>query len=279
MASGGLLTPLVRALEPQAAVLEGLVADEHNIDKAKRGGLSKDEILGNIFAINFAGHDTVLITLTFALTLLAADSDVQEWLHEEIMAVLRTCSQNGKNWDYDMFSKLNRCHAVFLETLRLFAPITGVPKIAAKRATSLQVKDRVVSIPPGIEVFPVLLGIQTDSQYWGPEPYEWRPSRWIVHPGTVVDEELLVPRGGTFFPWSDGPQNCVGKKFSMVEGVAVLARLFHGHRLCLERDNGETEAQASKRARTCAHDVNYNLLLRMNHPERVRLELRNRSVT
>ncbi|KAI3317209.1 putative cytochrome P450 [Xylariaceae sp. AK1471] len=269
---GGLLTPLVRALKSQTVGHEKANAAEDVATKTKRGGLSADEILGNIFAINFAGHDTVLIALSFCLTLLAAHPDIQEWLHEEITTISTKHSVTIEDCDYDVFPKLMRCHAVFLETLRLFAPITGVPKIATERAISLQVGDRVVPIPPGIDVFPVLLGIQTDARYWNPEPYEWRPSRWILHPGDAGQEELLVPRKGTFFPWSDGPQNCVGKKFSVVEGVAVLACLFYRHRLRLERGEGETEAQVKRKTIECAGDVNYNLLLRMNHPERVRLE-------
>ncbi|KAI0382414.1 putative cytochrome P450 [Hypomontagnella monticulosa] len=259
---GGLLTPLMRALR--------INTSEAITDKAKKGGLSAEEILGNIFAINFAGHDTVLIALNFALTLLAAHPDVRDWLREEIVAVFGGRDRGGDEWAYEQFPKLVRCQAVFLETLRLFPPITGVPKIATERATSLKVGDQVVPIPSGIEVFPLLLGVQTDARYWGPDPYEWRPSRWILRPGAHLDEELLAPRKGIFFPWSEGPQNCVGKKFSTVEGVAVLAQLFHGHHLYVERENDETEAEARKRAIDCANDVNYNLLLRMNHPERVK---------
>lgn len=272
VAPGGLLTPLVRALKPQTIVSEQTNTDENVDTQAKRGCLLANEILGNIFAINFAGHDTVLIALTFALTLLSAQPDIQEWLYEEVTTVLERRGPASDEWNYDAFPKLHRCQAVFLETLRLFPPITSVPKMTSEQTTSLQVGDRVVLIPPRIEVFPAILGIQTDARFWGTDSDEWRPSRWILHPGAVEYEELLVPRRGTFSPWSDGPQNCVGKKFSMVEGVAVLAYIFHGHRLRLGKSEGETEAQARKRARDCADDVNYNLLLRMNHPERVRLE-------
>ncbi|KAI0398831.1 putative cytochrome P450 [Xylaria palmicola] len=261
-ASGGLLTPLVRA-----------GTTEEVTTRTRRANLSADEILGNIFAINFAGHDTVLIALTFALILLAANPDVQGWMKEEIMAVFGGGNSiSYHEWGYDEFPKLIRCHAVFLETLRLFAPITGVPKMATERPTSLQVGDYFISISPGVEVFPVLLGIQTDSRYWGEDSYEWRPMRWILHSGTIGKEELLTPRKGTFFPWSDGPQNCVGKKFSIVEGVAVLARLFHQHGLRVRKEDNETEEEARRRAQDCADDVNYNLLLRMNHPERVKLQ-------
>ncbi|KAI0868543.1 putative cytochrome P450 [Hypoxylon argillaceum] len=271
-ASGGLLTPLVRAVGLQKALSEQSDTNEKVVVRAKRGTLSAAEILGNIFAINFAGHDTVLIALTFTLMLLAANTDVQEWLNEEITAVLGEDSSSKQcDWGYDQFPKLVRCRAVFFETLRLYAPITGVPKMATERAASLQVGGRLIPITPGIEVFPVLLGIQTDARYWGETSYEWRPMRWVLRPGTIGQEELLTPRKGTFFPWSDGPQNCVGRKFSIVEGVAVLARLFHQHRLRLKVDQNEREEGARKKALDCVDDVNYNLLLRMNNPEKVDL--------
>ncbi|KAI0394224.1 putative cytochrome P450 [Xylariaceae sp. FL0594] len=269
--SSGLLAPLVRALQSQAVDREETDVAQDAVAKAKRGSLSADEILGNIFALNFAGHDTVLIALSFALTLLAAYPDTQEWLREEVTAVLTQDSTTHGDWDFGIFPKLVRCHAVFLETLRLFPPITGVPKTATERATCLQIGDKLVPIRPRIEVFPVLLGIQTDARYWSPDPCKWRPSRWILHPGRIGQEALFIPRKGTFFPWSDGPQNCVGKNFSVVEGVAVLASLFHGHHLRLNRQEGETEAQAQRRALESVDDVNYNLLLRMNHPPSLRV--------
>ncbi|KAI1770639.1 hypothetical protein F4818DRAFT_446052 [Hypoxylon cercidicola] len=78
---GGLLISLLRALKPQT------FREDIN-SKTKTCGLLAGGILGNIFAVNFAGHDTVLITLHFALTLLAANTDIQEWLHEEIVESL-----------------------------------------------------------------------------------------------------------------------------------------------------------------------------------------------
>lgn len=263
---GALLKPLVRALEE----VNGCKEDA----KTRKGGLSPDEILGNAFTINFAGHDTVLIALTFALTLLAANPDAQEWLREEIRAISE--EKPLDSWDYSqVFPKLNRCHAVLLETLRLFAPITGVPKkTSGKAPVSIRLSSGdVLNIPPETEVFPLLLGVQTDPRYWE-DPYEWRPSRWIREKpgGKGSNEEFIAPRKGTFFPWSDGPQICAGKKFSQVEGVAVLAQLFCIHCLRVEQRVGETEAEARKRVRDCADDVNYDLMLRMNYSDRVRLK-------
>ncbi|KAI1098024.1 putative cytochrome P450 [Jackrogersella minutella] len=262
--SGGLITHLVSALERKTAQETGTREDGK---KTIKGGLSMDEVLGNIFVINFAGQDTTAITLAFATMLLAAHPEAQEWLREEIAAATRGAPV--ERWDYALFSRLKRCRAVFLETLRLYPPITGLPKIASETARTLRVGGRVLDISPGTEIYPMVLGVHTDARYWD-EPLAWRPSRWIAR--VSAEEELFVPRKGSFCPWSEGPQGCAGKKFSQVEGAAVIACLFGAYRVRPKTEAGETAEQARRRARDCVDDVNYQLMLKMNHPDRVRLE-------
>ena len=75
-------------------------------------GLSIDEIFGNIFVINFAGHDTTANTLAFAMLLLAANPEVQEWVAEELHTVTdRECETSEYNTS---FPHLNRCKAVLV---------------------------------------------------------------------------------------------------------------------------------------------------------------------
>lgn len=269
--SGGLITQLVRDQKTTQQL------GSKDVAKPRKGALSTDEILGNLFVINFAGYDTTAIALTFAVMLLAAQADVQEWLAEEIIAITQSQGNSVEEWGYELFPKLKRCRAVLLETLRLYGPITGLPKVTSEKAQHLQVGDRVLAIPPGTETILMIHGVQTDPRYWpGNDSHVWRPSRWIVRPGTTggeaTEEELFVPQKGSFLPWSDGPQNCPGKKFSQVEAVAALACVFKTCRIRPKTDAVETSEQARKRAQDCADDVNYQLMLRMNHPDRVKLE-------
>ncbi|KAI1421603.1 hypothetical protein F5Y12DRAFT_800736 [Xylaria sp. FL1777] len=90
-------------------------------------------------------------------------------------------------------------------------------------------------------------------------------------PERKLNEELLVPQQNTFFPWSDGPQNCPGKKFAEVEAVAVLACLFGQHRLLVKKEAHETDEAAQKRALACTNDVNMEMLLRMTNADQVTL--------
>lgn len=75
-------------------------------------------------------------------------------------------------------------------------------------------------------------------------------------------------------PWSDGPQNCIGIKFSEVEFVAVMAALLNGQRLEAVQMPGEKEEDVKKRVLGVVNDVDMQMLLRMRHGDAVKLRLR-----
>ena len=75
--------------------------------------LTVDEILGNIFVFNFAGHDTTALSLASSMLLLVARPDVQEWMAEELNFYLK--SGSSETWKYEeVFPKLRRCLAVLV---------------------------------------------------------------------------------------------------------------------------------------------------------------------
>lgn len=74
-------------------------------------GLTVDEIFGNIFVINFAGHDTTANTLSFGLLLLAAYPEVQDWVAEELDGL---DEDNIKEHYGELFPRLLRCRAVLV---------------------------------------------------------------------------------------------------------------------------------------------------------------------
>jgi cytochrome P450 len=109
--TGGLMTSFVRALKAHE-VQQG--------DTGKAQGLSKEEILGNMFVINFAGHDTTANTLAFAMLLLATKPHVQEWLAQEVSEAVT----GDDEWNYaSMFPRLTRCRAVLV---RLYTELSTI---------------------------------------------------------------------------------------------------------------------------------------------------------
>lgn len=112
--SGTLMSNLIRASEARVHVV-GDAKERHFIDGSgpSMKPLSVDEILGNIFVFNFAGHDTTAISLAFSVLLLVAHPAIQDWISEELNFYLDADPKEG--WKYEsVFPKLNRCLAVLV---------------------------------------------------------------------------------------------------------------------------------------------------------------------
>lgn len=107
--SGNLLSSLVRGSEQ--AKMSPLSATEPSLLEPQ--GLSKADILGDIFAFSLAGHETIGNVLTFATYLLAAHPEVQTWVQEEVDLVH---AQEGacSRLEYKVFPKLKRCLAIMV---------------------------------------------------------------------------------------------------------------------------------------------------------------------
>ena len=100
--SGTLMSNLVRAS-----------SEESQAKSSAMKPLTVDEILGNIFVFNFAGHDTTAISLAYAMMLLVARPDIQEWVAEELNFYLT--QPDAADWKYGaVFPKLKRCLAVLV---------------------------------------------------------------------------------------------------------------------------------------------------------------------
>lgn len=248
--TGNLMGSLVRASE------EAQKSSDRN--DFTRLGLTDEEIFGNIFAFNLAGHETTANTMATSLVLLAANPECQNWLTEEIHHVLRN-SGSSEDWKYDeSFPNLKRCLAVMYETLRLYGSIVFIPKSTGFHSQSLTLGDKTHVLPPSTALNINVQALHTDPHIWGSDALDWRPNRWLrassssttssneKYPSLMAKETFVEPEAGTFIPWADGPRECVGRKFSQVEFVAVLASLFRDYHVGPVVKNGEDEADARR---------------------------------
>jgi cytochrome P450 len=109
--NANLMSHLIRASQDEPT------AKEENIDPGVSGdavrGLSNSEIVGNVFFIILAGHETTANTLSYAILLLAAHPEVQEWVAEEVRYVLQD-QGSSETWDYELFSRFKRCLAIMV---------------------------------------------------------------------------------------------------------------------------------------------------------------------
>lgn len=230
-----------------------------------------------VFVFNFAGHDTTAHTFTFATYFLAANPDVQDWLSEEINHVMG--DRRPEDWVYSDFTSLKRCLAVMYETLRLYTPVPTSKIVGGHEPQPLIVAGKTLMLAPGTMIVPSYASLQTDPKYWGEDSLEWRPSRFIKasSSGSLDDEEFITPARGTFLAWSWGARDCVGRKFSQVEFVAVMATLFRKHRvhpLMRAKTISRRKTVEDTRKRVLDQiekDSAPVLLLQMLHPEKIHL--------
>lgn len=107
-------------------------SDNEAMGKGKIG-LGDEEIVGNLFIYNVAGHDTTSNTLAYAVTLLSTNDNVQEWLREEICTVFVE-EDNVESWNYEKdFPRLKRCLALMVSE--------PLPQDTGSMLTSLSVRN------------------------------------------------------------------------------------------------------------------------------------------
>ncbi|RAH47808.1 cytochrome P450 [Aspergillus brunneoviolaceus CBS 621.78] len=180
-----------------------------------------EELSGNLYVFTVAGYETTANTMGFAVTLLAAYPEWQEWMRDE----LRDLPVESSTWSYDeVFPKCQRTLGFMFEILRLFTPVLHSTRAVSGPQQLVSEKGTHFLAPP-MNVMVSAAAIHLDTTIWGEDATDFRPSRWIDDTGKVRS-----PPRGTFLPWSGGPRVCPGMKMSQVEFVSTMATLFRSAR-------------------------------------------------
>ncbi|KAF8161203.1 cytochrome P450 [Crassisporium funariophilum] len=216
-----------------------LEANDHNLDAST---LTEDELIGNIYIFLVAGHETTAHTLCFTFALLALYPDEQEKLFEHIKSVI----PKDRDPTYEEMPSLTYSLAVFYETLRMFPPVSGIPKVAAEdttlTATNANGEQTTIPIPKGTGVLIDTPGLHYNPRYWE-DPHAFKPSRFLQD----------WPRDA-FLPFSSGARACIGRKFFETEGIAILTILVSRFKISVKEEpqfSGETFDQRRSRVLAC----------------------------
>ena len=171
--------------------------------------LTDDELLGQIFLLFFAGHDTTRNALAWTLLLLAQHPTVAHDLRDELTGTL-----GGGPPSLDQLGALPLLDAVIKESLRLFPPAPFT-----LRETTREVDLCGATLPAGVEVILSYYHTHRDPAVY-PEPGRFLPDRWS---GEAPPPYAYVPFGG-------GARVCVGAAFASQELRIALAELLRGAR-------------------------------------------------
>ncbi|XP_070493934.1 uncharacterized protein [Chironomus tepperi] len=175
--------------------------------------LTLNECLAQAFLFFFAGSDTSSTTISFALTELAFNQDVQDRLRDEILE--KTKDSNGEI-TYETLHEMHYLNQVVNETLRMYTP--GFANIRQANE-DYKVPNTNITMAKGSTIFIPTIGFHYDEKYWT-NPMKFDPERF-------TQEEIAKRPPQCYFPFGEGPRNCIGMRFGLLNvkyGVAMIIK-------------------------------------------------------
>jgi len=203
---------------------------------------SRDELIDQLGVFFLAGHETTASALTWVFYILAARPEWMAFLREEIDQELQ-----GAAMTFDMSKRLPRLRAFFRETLRLYPPITFLPRVA-QQAT--RIGGRKIRRGALVMISPWTLH---RHETWWRNPHAFDPMRFM--PGGEGDTN-----SGAYIPFGQGPHICVGAGFAQTEALLIMAHLIRTFDWHLTP--GQTVRPAARLTTRPASQVSVHLSLR-----------------
>ncbi|KKA29027.1 hypothetical protein TD95_004046 [Thielaviopsis punctulata] len=242
--------------------------------------LSRSDILGNIFIMMVAGHETTANALHFLIVHLAANPEAQRLLAADLDRIVG--DSDPREWDYeDLLTPLlgSYAGACMNEILRIMPAITLIPKIVGDTGPqSISMNGATHVLPPGTEILLSAAAAAKHPGHWPSQASriseaahdldDFVPQRWFASNapgghgrhgssasssdedglavgGSTTSAGLFRPVRGSFVPFSDGPRSCLGRRIAQVEVIAALAVIFQKYSVELAVDEWATDVQVA----------------------------------
>ncbi|GJQ82010.1 Cyp6a9 [Trypoxylus dichotomus] len=183
----------------------------NNEGKENENTLTFSELAAQAFVFFIAGFETSSTLMSFALTELSLNEDVQNRLRDEINEILR--KSNGE-LTYETLSEMHYMDMVINETLRKYPPIPILSRVCTK---DYRVPDSNILIRVGEPVIIAVRGIHYDPDIY-PDPHKFDPMRF-------TEEKKSNRHQFAFLPFGEGPRICLGLRFGLMQTKVGLASL------------------------------------------------------
>jgi len=168
---------------------------------------TRDELIDQLGVFFLAGHETSASALTWAFYILA----VRPELRARVRAEVRERVGDGPI-TIDDARNFSFVRSFFKEVLRLYPPITFMPRVAEK---PVQLGGKKLRRGALVMVAPWTL--HRHEAYWS-EPDRFDAERFLG-----AREKQVQP--GTYIPFGQGPHTCIGAGFATLEASLIIANL------------------------------------------------------
>ncbi|XP_044261778.1 probable cytochrome P450 6a13 [Tribolium madens] len=187
--------------------------------------LTLDEVASQAIVFFAAGFETSSTLMTFAFYELAKNPDIQTKLREEINSVL---AKYNNEISYDAIQDMKYLNQVVDETLRLHPPAAQTSRRCIK---DYKIPDQDVVIKKGTSVTISILGIHHDPEYY-PDPEKFDPERF-------TEENKSLRHNYAFLPFGEGPRNCIGMRFGLLQSKMGLVALIKNYKFTVNKKTKE----------------------------------------
>ncbi|XP_025623362.1 cytochrome P450 714A1 isoform X1 [Arachis hypogaea] len=184
-----------------------LLLEAAAIDEGLPKNFGKQFIVDNCKNIYFAGHETIAITASWCLMLLAKYPDWQTRIRDEVVELFPSGIP-----DADSLPLLKTLNMVIQEVLRLYPPAAFVSREAYE---DIQIGN--LNVPKGVCLWTLIPTMNRDPENWGPDANEFKPERF----SEGLSKACKYPQA--YVPFGLGPRLCLGKNFAIVQLKVVLA--------------------------------------------------------
>jgi cytochrome P450 len=179
---------------------------------------SDDEVVNHMIFLMMAAHDTTTSSLTTMFYCLARHPDWQDRLREDALAL--SSDQLG----YDHLARCERTEWVMKESLRLYPPLTSIPRKASQDCSFGG-----FHIPRGTPVGISPIHTHHMPSLWT-EPFAFDPERFS--PARAEHRRHAY----AYLPFGGGAHLCIGQHFADMEVKAVMHQVLRRWRWTVPAD-------------------------------------------
>ncbi|EXJ73663.1 uncharacterized protein A1O5_03425 [Cladophialophora psammophila CBS 110553] len=175
----------------QMDLLAQLVKGQMASEKSKDVPLTDSEVLGNMFVLILAGHETAANSIHFSLLYLALYPKSQRATQKDLDRIFQ--GKPPSEWDYDrdlpaLFGGM--VGAVLAEELRLVPPVIGIPKSTwGVPDQAITIDGKPCTVPSGVYISLATGNVHRNPKYW-PTSKPSLPGGKPVHPAANLDNDL-----------------------------------------------------------------------------------------
>lgn len=183
---------------------------------------TREELIDQIGVFFLAGHETTASVLTWVFFILSQQPAVAQKIADDVQRIT-----HGGEIQMEHLRQLPYVRNVFREALRLYPPITFLPRVALKSThiSNKRIKrGTMIMISPWTAHRNALLWENADR--FDPDRFSTQDTAHV----TVQDNPMKPSRKtdkGTHLSFGIGPRVCIGASFATTEATLIIARLAH----------------------------------------------------